>query len=139
LFDGKRQLKIQFNPKVSSFKTVMLENKKTTLGNKYPFIFRNGSVAYKEFPINGLISLLINDDNFSDIEYIEDSKTVKTDITDNNITSERLFKLEVLNWLNNGEVKLFKSPQEGNYIVRLMNVNFTPIDQISRMLHNFSC
>jgi hypothetical protein len=52
---------------------------------------------------------------------------------------ERLFKLEVLDWLNDGNIKLFKSPQEGNYIVRLMNVSLTPIDTVSRMLHNFSC
>ena len=139
LYDGERQLKVQFNPKISSFKTNVLENKKTTIGSKYPFIFRNGSVEYKEFPISGLISLMMNDDNFSKVEYSNGINDVKTDITDNNITSERLFKLEVMNWLNNGKPKLFKSPQEGNYIVRLMNVSFSPVDQVSRMLHNFSC
>ena len=51
LFDGTRQLKIKFNPKVSSFKTNHLEAKIDTLGSKYPFIFRNGNVKYKEFPI----------------------------------------------------------------------------------------
>jgi hypothetical protein len=33
-----------------------------TLGGKYPFIFRNGNVEYKEFSISGLLSLL-SDDN----------------------------------------------------------------------------
>jgi hypothetical protein len=33
-----------------------------TLGGKYPFIFRNGNVNYKEFPISGLITLL-SDEN----------------------------------------------------------------------------
>jgi hypothetical protein len=42
LFDGKRQLKIKFNPKVQSFKKTNLEAKLDTLGSKYPFIFRNG-------------------------------------------------------------------------------------------------
>jgi hypothetical protein len=56
LFDGEKQLRIRFNPKVSSFKTDLLENKVDTIGNKYPFIFRNGNVSYKEFPISGLIS-----------------------------------------------------------------------------------
>jgi len=32
LFDGERQLKIRFNPKVSSFKTNILENKTDTIG-----------------------------------------------------------------------------------------------------------
>jgi len=56
LFDGTRQLKIQYNPKVSSFKNDILESKIDTIGSKYPFFFRNGHVHYKEFPISGLIS-----------------------------------------------------------------------------------
>jgi hypothetical protein len=31
-----------------------------------------------------------------------------------------------MNWLNNGKPKLFRSPSEGNYIVRLMSVSLTP-------------
>ena len=49
-------LKIKYNPKVSSFKTDLLESKMETIGSKYPFIFKNGQVEYKEFPISGLIS-----------------------------------------------------------------------------------
>jgi hypothetical protein len=45
--------------------------------------------------------------------------------------------LEVLEWLNNGEAKIFRSPTEGNYIVRLMNVSLTPNDTLGRMLHTF--
>ena len=56
LYDGKRQLKIKYNPKVTSFKDTILEQKTNTLGGKYPFFFRNGNVNYKEFPISGLIS-----------------------------------------------------------------------------------
>jgi len=57
LFDGERQLRIRYNPKVSSFKSTILESKTDTIGGRYPFIFRNGNVKYKEFPISGLISL----------------------------------------------------------------------------------
>ena len=53
--------------------------------------------------------------------------------------AERIFKLEVLQWLNNGKPKLFRSPGEGNYLVRLMNVSLSPNDGLSRMLHTFSC
>lgn len=141
LYDGERQLKVRFNPKVTSFKTVLLESKKNTIGNKYPFIFRNGAVAYKEFPISGLISYMMdNDEFFIDRESWGYEKWQDTtDIIDENITFERRFKLEVLNWLNDGKVKLFKSPQEGNYLVRLMNVSLSPIDTVSRMIHNFQC
>jgi len=55
------------------------------------------------------------------------------------IVQEREFKLAVLDWLNNGKPKLFKSPAEGNYLVRLMNVNLSPEDRLGRMLHTFNC
>jgi hypothetical protein len=42
LFDGERQLKIRFNPKVSSFKEYIPEIKIDTIGSKYPYFFRNG-------------------------------------------------------------------------------------------------
>ena len=50
-----------------------------------------------------------------------------------NIKAERDFKLQVLEWLNDGEPKLFRSPTEGNYIVRLMNVSMSPTDTLGRM------
>jgi hypothetical protein len=63
LTDDSRQLKIRFNPKVTSFKNTILESKMDTLGGKYPFFFRNGNVKYKEFPISGLISMLSDEDS----------------------------------------------------------------------------
>ena len=142
LFDGQRQLRIRFNPKVASFKTVVQESKKNTLGSRFPYIFRNGATYYKEFPISGLISYYMDEnESFLSKEkdlYITDWKAT-TDIVDENVLLERLFKLKVMEWLNDGKPKLFKSPQEGNYIVRLMNCSLTPIDTVSRMLHTFNC
>lgn len=145
LYDGEKQLRIRFNPEVSSFKTVLQESKKTTLGSQFPFFFRSGIIEYKEFPIKGLISYLTdNDEKF--LNRINDLKMPKdwqdtTDLTDENIIYERKFKLAVLDWLNNGEVKLFRSPAEGNYLVRLMNVSLAPqnSNSLSRMIHTFSC
>ena len=53
--------------------------------------------------------------------------------------AERRFKLKLLDWLGNGQIKLFRSPAEGNYFVRLLNISLTPEDKLSRMLHTFSC
>jgi hypothetical protein len=61
-----------------------------------------------------------------------------SNLTGENVASEREFKLEVLEWLNNGQPKLFRSPTEGNYIVRLLNVSMNPNDTVGRMLHTFS-
>lgn len=62
-----------------------------------------------------------------------------TQLTSENIAAERRFKMKVLDWLTNGKVKLFRSPTEGNFIVRLMNVSLSPTDTVGRMLHTFSC
>ena len=156
LWDGKRQLKIRFNPKVSSFKSTVLESKTDTIGGKYPFIFRNGNVEYKEFQISGLLSLLSDENNlFLEKEKDDengraasrlstpagwvDVKDAGQWLTADNYRKERQFKLEVLAWLTNGQPKLFRSAAEGNYIVRLMNVSLTPNDTLGRMLHTFNC
>lgn len=161
LFDGERQLKIRFNPTVNSFKNDLLEQKIETIGSKHPFIFRNGNVCYKEFPIGGLITF--NQDNAQmfitqeDIEQmsltqlkeynrektsststVADSQSV-TNLISDNIQLERYFKLLVLNWLTDGKPKLFRSATEGNYIVRLLNVNLIPKKELGRMIHEFTC
>ena len=141
LSDGERQLKIKFNPKVSSFKNTVLESKTDTIGGKYPFFFRNGDVKYKEIPISGLISYLMDEDEtfikYKDLQLDSVNKPT-INLVDYNFTAERDFKLEVLEWLNNGKPKLFRSPAEGNYVIRLMNVSLSPDDKLSRMLHTFS-
>ncbi len=160
LTDGDRQLKIRYNPKVSSFKSTILESKVDTLGGRYPFIFRNGNVNYKEFPISGLLSYLGDEKElFANGIYPEEYSLVRTKtaaagsqtpqaqlnipdagtkLTSDNFYRERQFKMAVLEWLNNGQPKLFRSPGEGSYIVRLMNTSLTPNDQLGRMLHTFS-
>ena len=155
LYDGKRQLKIKFDPKVSSFKTNVTEAKLSTLGEKYPFILRNGVNYYNEFPINGLISYhMDNDEMFLKSAELGLTKTwarpktaspkignkqpKTTDLVDYNFAAERIFKMKVLEFLNDGKPKLFRSPSEGNFIVRLMNSSLAPNDTVGRMLHTFS-
>ena len=135
--DGKRQLKIKYNPKMTSFKNTLLESKVNTIGSQFPFTFRNAHVKYKEFPIAGLIScqlddeyLFTNEENYEDFDYT-------INLVSGNIATEREFKLDVLEWLNDGNPKLFRSPTEGNYIIRLINVSMAPEDALGRMLHNF--
>jgi hypothetical protein len=115
-----------------------MENKLDTLGGQYPFIFRNGNIRYKEFSIGGLISCWSDDEHLFVTDHIFRNFEDNVNLTGENIATEREFKLEVLDWLNNGEAKLFKSPTEGNYIVRLMNNSLAPNDQVGRMLHTFT-
>lgn len=152
LFDGERQLCIKYNPKIASFKSTILENKVDTIGGKYPFFFRNGNIGYKEFSISGLISGLMDEGTFikqtngieagremTPASSLVDRQLLTTTLESGNIYQERLFKTEVLEWLNNGKPKLFRSPTEGNFIVRLMNVSLSPNDTLGRMLHTFNC
>ena len=142
LFDGDRQLRIRFNPKVTTFKQTVLESKVDSIGGKYPFIFRNGNVQYKEFQLSGLLSFLSDENKlfFEEKEILEANKDEfsQTDLTDYNIYQEKEFRLKVLDWLTNGKEKVFKSPTEGNYIVRLMNTSLTPNDTVGRMLYTFN-
>lgn len=75
---------------------------------------------------NNDIDLTINtiDNNFIDIaqEY----------------KNERDFKNKVMAWLNNGKPKLFRSPQEGVFIVQIMGVSMSPNDQLNRKMHTVS-
>ena len=147
LYDGKRQLAIRFNPKVATFKQNRIEQKTETIGSQYPFIIKNGAVDYKELSISGLISYQMDSlEQFLSKDELElpynkhdNKRYALRDLITDNIRAERLFKTEVLSWLQNGEVKLYRSPTEGNFVVRLMNVTTSPMDQLGRMLHTFNC
>ena len=160
LYDGERQLRIRYNTNVSSIKDVIAESKKTTLGSKYPFVLRNGYLNYKEFPITGLLSYLSDNEELfmtkdellhPTIRNLRRNKSMgtsqpqtnefieTTDQTDENVTAEKNFAMFALSWLNNGSIKLFKSSQEGNYIVKCTNCQLAPVANTGRMLHTFSC
>lgn len=51
---------------------------------------------------------------------------------------EREFRDQVVSWLNNGEVKLFRSMTEGNMAVMVTDITLTPNQSIGRMLYSFS-
>lgn len=145
LTDGERQLKIRFNPRVSSFKTTLQESKTDTIGGKYPIFYKNANLGYKEIPISGLISYQMDENglfagtSFNIPETRSTTPSTGATAQEDDISKERTFKLEVLDWLNNGKKKYFRSPQEGNYIVRLMNVSLSPDEHSQRKYHTFSC
>lgn len=154
LYDGKRQLKVRYNPKMGTYKPDVLDTKTDTIGSKYPFITRNGYVNYKEFAISGLLSFnsdmeknfMIEEEKEEDMPIRPDTpgnaedakKYTKTDLSSFNIQKEKEFKNKVIDWLSNGEPKLLRTPTEGNFLVRLMNVTTSPEEKLGRMLHNFS-
>jgi hypothetical protein len=41
---------------------------------------------------------------------------------------EREHRKQILDWLTNGQEKILRTPTEGEFDVRLMNVSVTPMD-----------
>ena len=145
-----QQLKLQFNNTISSFKHQIYDTKTDTIGSKYPFIARNAMVDYRTFPINALISFSMDENNVflkngkKDIYKYTSIVALYEDYNFNNnriqydYTYERDFRDMVLKFLQDGKPKLFKSPTEGNIVIRLMDVNCAPNQSLDRMLYSVS-
>ena len=56
----------------------------------------------------------------------------------NDYTYEREFRNQVYAFLTDAKPKLFKSPTEGNILVRISNVSLSPEAGLSRLIYNFS-
>ena len=143
------QIKIKFDPQISSFKTVVSETKIDTIGGQYPYIRRNGVTKYRTFPISGLITFLMDGDKiFTDRTdfYNEETLSLYKKYNDenrinifNDITYERDFREKVMEFLYKHNVKLFRSATEGNILVKLMDINFTPNQVLGRRIYSFQC
>lgn len=57
----------------------------------------------------------------------------------NDILLEREYRAEVIKFLQSGHVFLFKSPAEGNILVRLIDFSFSPKGEINNLVYDFSC
>ena len=178
-----KQLRIQFDPQISSFGYQISEAKTDTIGSQFPFMRRNGKIKYREFPISGQITHLSNiynhliegeqkrEDSCNTIEknYFQQEtllidkndyyngyklygKGEKIDIAtlydkyneDNNINNynnyiwERDYRAAVMDFLYADDVKLFRTTTEGNILIKLTNITFTPNHQLGRLIYNFS-
>lgn len=160
------QLRLKYNQKLSSFKHTTLASKQDTLGDQFPHLAKNGYAYYAEFPISGLISFQMDEDQtffiLKDDGYYYNEELVipadkfsmftgtrgdakamaylpiDTTITDDNIFIERKFREKVEQFLNDFTYKLYKSPTEGNIVIGLMNVSMTPNASLGRMIFEFS-
>lgn len=145
--DGK-QLRLEYNTSISSYKYNYQEGKTDTINGVYPFITRNGHTKYRTFSLNGLLSFImdcslwnIEDRMFEsdDDIYKYDSDIYKARRRDfYDYKREMNFRESVLAFLQDGRPKLFKSATEGNIVVRLMDVNYNPNQQLNRMIGSFS-
>ncbi len=158
LGENGRQLNLKYDKVVASMKRNIKESRVETIGSKYPFVTRNANVDYREFPLTGLITHFMDESEefapraslFVDDEFAEESFDLSPDYEAlyranglngyNNTTLEREFRNRVHDFLVDGKPKLFKSPKEGNILVRLMDVNLSSRQDINGgMVYTFSC
>ena len=143
-----KQIKIKFNPTVYSIKRVISESRTETLGSKYPFIRRNGDVDYLQFSLGGLIAsemdeegtFLSKDDEYGDWLENYEQYNEKNRIPFNQIDFiwEKRFRDKVSKFLYNNNVKMYRSPTEGNLLVKLMDISFTPNQTLGRNIQSFA-
>lgn len=146
--EGGKQLKLKYNNIMNTYTYNYSESKTDTIGGKYPFITRNGNTEYRTFPVNGLISFNMDENELfvTDLE-IYKYKDVK-DLYNYHIRKDNPnlydykrefdFREKVLSFLQDGKPKLLKSSTEGNIIVRLMQVAAQPNQTLNRMIYSFT-
>lgn len=148
LGEGDQQLKLMFNNEMGSFKRQISESHTDTIGGRYSVFSRNSVTDYKTFPVSGLISFWMDEQNtFLHSGKKEIYKKAKTYYDDyyNSLSNiqydyiyEREFRNKVSDFLYDGKPKLFKSPTEGNIIVRLTDVSMTPNQGVNRLIYSFT-
>ena len=164
---GDRQLALRYNTQITNLSSVVGRIKVDTLGGKYPRFAENAKMNYKQFQITGLISAegdynrkfisdwehkeemdiynkqmngksMIRNDTAIETIFDSENSTWHDTYPTQNWWWERKFREEALNWLNDGEPKLYRSMTEGNMIVMFDAVSLTPNAQLGRRIWNFS-
>ena len=143
-----QQLKLRYNFNISNFVRTVAESKTDTIGSQYPFVRRNGNMYYREIQCTGLITAYMDNSNlFTNADklyhnyrerYQEIREAVELVANDYDYTYEREFRRAVEAFLYDGKIKLFKSLQEGNILVKVMNVSMTPKQELGRLIYDFS-
>lgn len=155
--ENGRQLRLRFDTQVNNIRQNTRETRVDTLGSQFPFTIRNANLKYREFSISGLITHFMdgnqefdNDNLFIDSDFR--TKPLTKQVKDmysayyaqegitphSNRAHERRFRDEVMNFLQDGKPKLFKSPTEGLILVKLLDVSINPTQALAGLTGNFS-
>ena len=148
---------LKYNTNISGFKYITQEAIINTLGGKYPLIRRNGDTDYIQFSLSGLLYVDCTKLNVNSIDSIGRDLDTMQDIIDEEVSlfinpnnsinlinfnnkafAEKKVREILMRFLANGKPKLFRSFEEGNMIVYLSGVSFTPNKQLGRHIYDFS-
>lgn len=105
-----QQLKIKYNPTVSTYKRNIQESQTTTLGAQFPFIRRNGSMDYYQLSIFGMISAISDEDEIKVI--YQNGKETNVE----NISRGRLFGSKAFIYGGEHQAELYQEYNQSNNI-----------------------
>ena len=143
------QLKISYNQNINSIKQTVSVDKVDTIGSKYPFIRKNGTMNYKTFTISGIISCISDENRLFMTDEEAYYNSTGTDLyqkynLNNGITRyrdfiyEKRFRDKATEFLNKAQVLLFRSLTEGNIMIKTLDVSMTPNQQLGRLIWSVS-
>ena len=147
---GEQQLKLEFDNNINNYNIRVVDSSLEGLGSKYPFINRNNSIYYHTFGITGLVSFNMDEQNtflkdgkksiykYDNIVNLYNTYNTNHRITTYDYIYEREFRKAVENFLYQDRPMLFKSTTEGNILVRLSDISFTPNQTLGRLVYSFS-
>ena len=150
LLEVDKSMRIRYNPEVTGLKRNYIDVITPTLGRETPFIRRAGAQKYRTFTLGGLISIEaeteeeapINNRSLltsADKELLDKIDNMQLSSYDARAIKEKIYRERILEFLEDGKPKLFKSLQEGNIWIYLSAVTLTADKTSARNLYSFSC
>ena len=162
--DRKGQYAVKYNPNITGYKKVVQESITNALGGKYPIIRKNGETGYRQFSLSGTIYAdypSLEDNRDSTGKSMKDWFKVETPFvygeaaiptakayeyciqesmsqTKKNEIYNQYFRALIIDFLEDSGFKIFRSPTEGNMLVYLSNISFTPNKSLSREVYDFT-
>ena len=95
-------------------------------GNRGVVLFKDALFLTKQQAFQDAVNLYNTYSQINGYENFEDS------------IFERAFRDQAMEFLTNGKPKLFRSTTEGNILIMLTNVSFTPNKQLGRRIYSFT-
>ena len=148
-----------YSPQINSITITKRDTLTETLGQQFPYFRSIGFINYKSFNFSGNITYLstINEENkikaesLNELYAINASEEIKEILRDEygdnlgdnysvsfNYFMEKQYREKLINFLENGEIKVIKSPTERLLFTKFTNVNVTPKQELGRAIYDFS-
>jgi hypothetical protein len=148
LIDKNSMFKLSLNPSITNYKYVVQESITNTLGSAFPFVRRSGDTKYRQFNLGGTIygygeqdGIFLNRNTISNLisrSFFDRYKQKNRIMPWNDYIFEKQYRDKAIEFLMDGKPKIFKSFTEGNMIVTLTAVSFTPNKQLANNVYDFT-